>query len=213
MSVIARCAATPSTCDSRNDVIAWTIVAAPAATASGTSSSARCFADHVVDQILRRGRQNQPGHAVDQHQHEPERQPSAARGDQRARFLPGVGVVDRFLLARIVGASGDPGSACSFASAAVSSGWKHGVMSERSDYSITRRAGSPDRVEARTRTSAARERGESPRGRRPADPELRRAGEAPRILKVHSQLGDDRSLDDVAEHVLLDLLVADVRRP
>ena len=43
MSVIAFCAATPSTCDSENDVIAWTSVAPPAASASGTSSSARCL--------------------------------------------------------------------------------------------------------------------------------------------------------------------------
>ncbi len=41
MSVIARCAATPSTCDNANDVTAWTMVAAPAANASGMSRSAR----------------------------------------------------------------------------------------------------------------------------------------------------------------------------
>src|SRR5689334_14012289 len=43
MSVIARCAATPSTCESANDVIACTTVATPAAIASGVSSSARCL--------------------------------------------------------------------------------------------------------------------------------------------------------------------------
>ena len=43
MSVMARCAATPSTCDSAKDVMAWTTVAAPAASASGSSISARRF--------------------------------------------------------------------------------------------------------------------------------------------------------------------------
>src|SRR5579872_7073957 len=37
-------------------------------------------------------------------------------------------------------------------------------------------------------------------GRSPSDPSL----------KVYAQLSDDRSHDDVAEHVLLDLLVAEV---
>ena len=41
ISVIARCAATPSTWDSANDVTACTIVAAPAASAMGISSSCR----------------------------------------------------------------------------------------------------------------------------------------------------------------------------
>ena len=43
MSVMARCAATPSTCDSANDETACTSVATPAAAASGISRSARCF--------------------------------------------------------------------------------------------------------------------------------------------------------------------------
>src|SRR5438309_10261615 len=43
MSVIARCAATPRIWESPNPVIAWISVAAPAATASGTSSSAWCW--------------------------------------------------------------------------------------------------------------------------------------------------------------------------
>ena len=41
MSVIARCAATPRTWESAKDVTAWTNVAAPATSASGTSRSAR----------------------------------------------------------------------------------------------------------------------------------------------------------------------------
>ena len=43
ISVIARCAATPRTCDSANDVTAWMKVAAPAASARGISRSARCL--------------------------------------------------------------------------------------------------------------------------------------------------------------------------
>src|SRR5689334_15126038 len=43
MSVIARWAATPRTCESANDVIACTTVAMPAAIASGINRSARCL--------------------------------------------------------------------------------------------------------------------------------------------------------------------------
>jgi hypothetical protein len=43
MSVIARCAATPRICDRMKDVTAWTSVAAPAASAIGTSRSVRPF--------------------------------------------------------------------------------------------------------------------------------------------------------------------------
>ena len=60
MSVIARCAATPSTCESANEVTAWTSVAAPAASASGSSSSGALLPDDVVDQVLRGRRQHEP---------------------------------------------------------------------------------------------------------------------------------------------------------
>src|SRR5262245_38402625 len=43
MSVMARCAATPRSCESANDVEAWRRVARPAAAASGTRSSPRLF--------------------------------------------------------------------------------------------------------------------------------------------------------------------------
>ncbi len=79
MSVIARCAATPSTCDSANDVTAWTMVAAPAASASGISRSARPLADDVVDQVLGRGGQDEADQAVDEHQRQAEREPALAR--------------------------------------------------------------------------------------------------------------------------------------
>ena len=72
MSAIARCAATPSTCDSENAVTASTSVAPPAANASGISSSARPLPDDVVDQELGRRRKHQAGKAVDEHQREAE---------------------------------------------------------------------------------------------------------------------------------------------
>ncbi len=43
ISVMARCAATPKTCEIANDVTACTTVAAPAAIAMVESSSARCL--------------------------------------------------------------------------------------------------------------------------------------------------------------------------
>src|SRR5258708_7407390 len=43
MSVMARCAATPRICDRPNPVMAWTRVAPPAASASGSSSSGWCW--------------------------------------------------------------------------------------------------------------------------------------------------------------------------
>ena len=43
MSVMARCAATPRICESAKEVTACTIVAAPAASAIGSSSSVRCL--------------------------------------------------------------------------------------------------------------------------------------------------------------------------
>ena len=49
------------------------------------------LADHVVDQVLRRRRQHQPGEPVDQHQREPETQAAAARPDEPLRLLPGGG--------------------------------------------------------------------------------------------------------------------------
>ena len=73
MSVIARCAATPSTCELANDVAASTTVAAPAAIASFGSRSQLLLANDVVHQVLGRQGQHQPGEPVDHHEHHPER--------------------------------------------------------------------------------------------------------------------------------------------
>jgi hypothetical protein len=43
ISVMARCAATPSTCDKAKELSACTTVATPAAMARGVSNSLRCF--------------------------------------------------------------------------------------------------------------------------------------------------------------------------
>ena len=61
------------------------------------------------------------------------RQPSAARDDQDAGFLPRVAVVDLLFLRGIVGAGRDGSAAGAFAPAAsshaaMSSGWKHRVF-------------------------------------------------------------------------------------
>ena len=62
--------------------------------------------DDVVDEVLGGAGQDEAGEAVDEHQHQPERQPAAARPDQRPRFLPRVRVVDLFLLRGLVGGVG-----------------------------------------------------------------------------------------------------------
>ena len=101
MSVIAFCAATPRICDRPNDVTAWTSVARPTIQASRGKQSTRPL-DDVVDQVLRGQRQDEPGHAVDQHQHQAERQAPAARPDEVARLLPGRGPAN-LLLAGLFG--------------------------------------------------------------------------------------------------------------
>ena len=90
ISVIARCAATPSTCEFRNDVAALTRVAAPAAIASLGSKSQLCF---VMTSSIRyfvvvgRTKSAEP---ADDHQHEAERQALAVLPDERTGFLPGA---------------------------------------------------------------------------------------------------------------------------
>ncbi len=88
MSVIARCAAMPSTCESAKAVAACTSVAAPAASASGTSRSPRDFPITSSMRDLGRRRQHEPRQPADDHEHEPDRQPSLARPDQVSRFTP-----------------------------------------------------------------------------------------------------------------------------
>ena len=48
-------------------------------------------------------RQHEPGHAADEHQHQPEREPPAPRPDERAGLLPGGGPADLLLLAVATG--------------------------------------------------------------------------------------------------------------
>src|SRR6185503_16910269 len=76
------------------------------------------LADHVVDQVLGAGRQDQAGDAVDHHQDETEGQPAAARGDEDPRFLPRVRIVDFLFPGGIVNAGRRRRAAGSLAPAA-----------------------------------------------------------------------------------------------
>ena len=105
MSVIARCAATPRTCDSANDVTAWTMVASTGGEGERHQHVRPALADDVVDQELGRGGKHETHQAVDQHERQAERQPALAREDQGARLAPGR--LSRNLLLRSLGRLGD----------------------------------------------------------------------------------------------------------
>ena len=105
MSVIARCAATPSTCESAKPVAACTSVAAPAASASGQQQiAARLPITSSIRTFEVAGR-TRPGEPADEHQSQAERQASAVRPDQLARLAPDV-CPRRLLLRRRVAVSG-----------------------------------------------------------------------------------------------------------
>ena len=89
MSVIARCAATPSTCDSAKEVTAWTMVAAPAASASGISRSARPLPMTSSIRYLEVAGRTRPTSRLTSMSARPSAEPPLAREDQRARFAPG----------------------------------------------------------------------------------------------------------------------------
>ncbi len=94
MSVMARCAAMLTTCESANEVIAWMIVATPTAIASGKQQFDLLLREDVVDQVLRARREHEPREAIHQHQREADRERPPMRPHQRTRLGPGAGGVD-----------------------------------------------------------------------------------------------------------------------
>src|SRR6185436_1965453 len=114
---MARCAATPSTCERPNEVTAWTRVAAPAASASGTSICACCFPITSSIRYLEVAGRIMPAIRFTSMRQRPRmRRPRCEH--QRFRLRPGVGVVDFFLFRGIVGADGQRGPAGAFTPAA-----------------------------------------------------------------------------------------------
>ena len=121
MSVIARWAATPRTCDSANDVTACTSVAAPAASARGRAGPrCPCPITSSIRYLEVAGRTS-PVSPVDEHQPEAEGEATAPRGDQRPGFFPcGRGEFLFFLLVRS-GAESAGGLRSDYPSAATGS--------------------------------------------------------------------------------------------
>src|SRR5215212_7769865 len=75
ISVMARCAATPKTCESVNEVMACTTLAAP-------------LDDDLVNQVLRAGRQDEPDQTIHEHQHHPQGEARAVSPNQLPRVAP-----------------------------------------------------------------------------------------------------------------------------
>jgi hypothetical protein len=105
MSMIAPCAATLTTCAIAKVDAACTTVAPATAATSGTSSSARPAADHVVDEELRAARQHEAGEAVHDHQAKPMARPRryCQRSCFASRHAPAGG---RFTSSRLGGWGG-----------------------------------------------------------------------------------------------------------
>ena len=99
MSVMARCAATPSVCEIAKLVIAWTTVAAPAASAIGISRSWRALPITSSMTTFDSAGSTMPARRDDQHQRQADRQATAVLVEQLARFAPGRAGVERLLLA------------------------------------------------------------------------------------------------------------------
>ena len=93
ISVIARCAAMLTTCDSANDVPALDDRRDDGERGERHQQAGRVLADDVVDEELRREREHESGDAVDHHQAEADRERHAVLGDQLPRLFPRAGLV------------------------------------------------------------------------------------------------------------------------
>ena len=90
MSAIARCAATPSTCDSANAVDGVDERGGAGRKRQRHEQVGAALADDIVDEEFGRRGQNEPGKPVDEHQDEAEGQPAAMRPDELPGLGPGV---------------------------------------------------------------------------------------------------------------------------
>jgi hypothetical protein len=100
MSAIARCAATPRTCDSENAVAASTRWRRRGQ--RQRHQQVAPLADHVVDQEFRGGRKHETGKPVDQHQHQTKAEPATMGPHQFPGFGPGVRDVGLPLLTHLI---------------------------------------------------------------------------------------------------------------
>ena len=209
MSVMARCAATPSTCDSANEVTAWTSVAAPAASASGISSSARPFPMTSSMRYLEEAGSTRPASRLTSISAEAERRGGPRRAQISARASRQTSAQSSFFLGCFVVVGDTAGRRIAAAAARAFRPRQPEPAPQSSGHALSMTC----EADRRSQISAGRQ----PRQRAyrskvrifccpsPARA-LSQAAGADR-LELHPQLPDDLPLDDVAEDVLLDVLV------